>query len=57
MRIYRDLEGVPATLESAYQERTNAPEPGVVVPLDQKVRRNPTLLDDVAASPTSTTPS
>jgi DivIVA domain-containing protein len=48
MRIYRDLEAVPATLESAYQERRNAPEPGVVVPLDQKIKRNPNLLDGLA---------
>jgi len=41
MRIYRDLETVPATLESAYQERKNAPEASVVVPLDQKIKRNP----------------
>ena len=32
MGIYRDLEGVPATLESARQER-NPPEASVVVPL------------------------
>jgi len=36
MGVARDLEGVPASLESAYQERTNPPEAGVVVPLDQK---------------------
>jgi cell division septum initiation protein DivIVA len=37
MGVYRDLEAVPATLESAYQERKNAPEASVVVPLDEKV--------------------
>jgi len=46
MRIYRDLEAVPATLESAYQEAKNSPEASVVVPLDQKTKRNPNLLDD-----------
>lgn len=35
--VYRDLEGVPAVLESAYKERKNPPEAGVVVPLDQKI--------------------
>lgn len=35
MGVYRDLEGVPATLESAYQERKNPPEASVVVPLAQ----------------------
>lgn len=48
MRIYRDLEPVPATLESAYQERKNSAEPGVVVPLDQKIKRNPDVLDGFA---------
>ena len=33
MGVYRDLEAVPATLESAYQERKNPPEASVVVPL------------------------
>jgi cell division septum initiation protein DivIVA len=33
MGIYRDLEAVPAALESAYQERKNPPETSVVVPL------------------------
>jgi cell division septum initiation protein DivIVA len=47
MRIYRDLEAVPATLESAYQERKNAAEPGVVVPLDQK-KRNPDSVTGLA---------
>ena len=37
MGVYRDLEAVPATLESAYQERKNPPEASVVVPLDQKI--------------------
>jgi len=36
MGVARDLEGVPASLESAYQERKYPPEAGVVVPLDQK---------------------
>lgn len=34
--VARDLQGVPAILESAYQERKNPPEPSVVVSLDQK---------------------
>ena len=33
MGICRDLEAVPAALESAYQERKNPPEASVVVPL------------------------
>jgi cell division septum initiation protein DivIVA len=37
--VAHDLEGFPATLESAYQERKNAPESGVVVPLDQKIKQ------------------
>ena len=41
MGVYRDLEAVPATLESAYQERKNPPEASLelsgVVPLDQKI--------------------
>ena len=37
MGVYRDLEAVPATLESAYQEAENSPEASVVVPLDQKI--------------------
>jgi cell division septum initiation protein DivIVA len=41
MGVYRDLESVPATLESAYQERKNpseaSPEANGVVPLDEKV--------------------
>ena len=37
MGVYRDLDAVPDALESAYQERKNPPEAGVMVPLDQKV--------------------
>jgi cell division septum initiation protein DivIVA len=37
MRVYRDLEPVPAALESAYQERDNPREANTVVPLDEKV--------------------
>ena len=41
MGVYRDLEAVPAALESAYQEQKNRPEAsleaGAVVPVDQKV--------------------
>jgi hypothetical protein len=37
MGVYRDLEAVPATLESAYQEAKNSAEASVVVPLDQKI--------------------
>ncbi len=41
MGVYRDLEAVPATLESAYQERKNPPEESLeasgVVPMDRKV--------------------
>jgi cell division septum initiation protein DivIVA len=37
MGVYRDLEEVPAALESAYRERKNAPGASVVVPLDEKV--------------------
>jgi hypothetical protein len=36
MGVARDLEGIPASLESAYQERKNPPGTSVVVPLDQK---------------------
>lgn len=36
MAVYRDLEGVPATLEAAYQELKNPPEAGDVAPLNQK---------------------
>ena len=39
--IYRLLEGFPATLESAYEERKNPPEASVVVPLDPKISRLP----------------
>jgi cell division septum initiation protein DivIVA len=38
MGVARDLAGVPASLESAYQERKNPPEASVVVPLDQKIK-------------------
>ncbi len=34
MGVYRDLEAVPATLESAYQEAKNSPESSVAMPLD-----------------------
>lgn len=41
MGVYRDLEPVPAALESAYKERKNAPEAGReadgVMPLERKV--------------------
>jgi cell division septum initiation protein DivIVA len=37
MGVYRDLEGVPATLESAYQELKNPGEAGAEEPSDQKV--------------------
>jgi cell division septum initiation protein DivIVA len=36
MGVYRDLEGVPATLDSAYHELKNPPEGSVVVRFDQK---------------------
>ncbi|MGZ4526515.1 MAG: cell division protein DivIVA [Mycobacterium sp.] len=36
MDVARDLHGLPATLESAYQQRKDTPEASVVVPLDQK---------------------
>ncbi len=39
--VYRVLEGFPVALESAYQERQNRAEAGVVVPLDQKISRPP----------------
>jgi DivIVA domain-containing protein len=48
MRIYRDLEPVPATLESAYQAQKDATEPGVVVPLDPKIKRNPDSVHGLA---------
>ena len=38
MGVYRDLEAVPAALESARQERKKLPEADGVVPLQQKVR-------------------
>jgi cell division septum initiation protein DivIVA len=37
MGAYRDLESVPAALESAYQEAKESPEASVTVPLDQKI--------------------
>ena len=37
MGVYRDLEPVPAALESAYEEQKNPPEASTVVPLDEKV--------------------
>jgi cell division septum initiation protein DivIVA len=37
MGVYRDLEAVPANLESAYEERKNLPEANVMVPLDEKI--------------------
>jgi len=39
--VYRVLEGFPAILDSAYQERKNPPEASIVVPLDQKISRLP----------------
>jgi hypothetical protein len=37
MGVYRDLESVPAALESAYREAKDSPEASVTVPLDQKI--------------------
>lgn len=37
MGVYRDLESVPATLESAYQERKNPPEANSAKALNEKV--------------------
>jgi cell division septum initiation protein DivIVA len=37
MAVYRDLEPVPAALESAYEERHNPPELGSLVSADGKV--------------------
>jgi cell division septum initiation protein DivIVA len=37
MGVYRDLEGVPATLESAYQELKNPEEASAGEPSDEKV--------------------
>jgi cell division septum initiation protein DivIVA len=41
MRVYRDLETVPAALESAYEEQKNPPEASLgasmAVPMDEKV--------------------
>lgn len=36
MGVARDLQAVPASLESAYQQLKNLPEASVVVPLDQR---------------------
>jgi cell division septum initiation protein DivIVA len=36
MGVARDLQDVPASLESAYQQRQSLPDAGVVVALDQK---------------------
>lgn len=38
MGVYRDLEGVPSALESAYQEQKNPAEEGALAALDGKVR-------------------
>ena len=53
MGVYRDLEAVPAALESAYQERKNPPEVDEVVPLDQNsIRGEPALAGrTVSAAP------
>jgi cell division septum initiation protein DivIVA len=40
MGVYRDLEGVPATLEAAYQEAKNPPEDSAEAPSDEKVSTN-----------------
>ena len=37
MGVYRDLEGVPATLEAAYHDLKNPPEASAEAPSDQKV--------------------
>ncbi len=37
MDVYRNLEAVPAALESAYQEAKDSSEASVVVPLGQKI--------------------
>jgi cell division septum initiation protein DivIVA len=37
MGVYRDLEAVPATLESVYQERKNPPEDRGAAPFDQTI--------------------
>ena len=41
MGVYRDLEAVPAALESAYREQKNppeaSPETSTVAPSDQKI--------------------
>ncbi|OBA91685.1 cell division protein DivIVA [Mycobacteriaceae bacterium 1482268.1] len=38
MEVYRDLDSVPATLESAYREAKDSPDASVIVPLEQEVR-------------------
>lgn len=38
MGVYRDLDGVPAALEAAYQEQKNLSENGALAPVDGKVR-------------------
>lgn len=38
MGVYRDLDGVPAALEAAYQEQKNPSEDGALAPVDGKVR-------------------
>ena len=40
MGVYRDLESVPATLESAYRELKDAQEASAEAPSDQKVSAN-----------------
>ncbi len=37
MGVYRDLESVPAALETAYQEQKNPPERSAAAPVDEKV--------------------
>lgn len=37
MGVYRDLESVPATLESAYREAKNPREADIAAPLDEKI--------------------
>jgi hypothetical protein len=37
MGVYRDLETVPAALESAYRERQHPPQPGAAAPVEEKV--------------------
>jgi cell division septum initiation protein DivIVA len=38
MGAYRDLESVPAALESAYQEAKDSPEASLTVPMDQEIK-------------------